>query len=148
MPTEGRRYEGKGIWTKVIMPDRDQKRKEVIEKAEKAGKDAQSSIDSKKEQNTIERYFLSGEGKVVPTTDIKARTTIRLSGLGKFISGLFYIEEVVSNWSNSGFSQSIKVSRNAVGDNIKSGDVVLKSPTPKEDNTRETPRTKVNSTIE
>lgn len=54
-----------------------------------------------------------------PITSIKAKTGITLKGLGNKLSGVYFVDKVTHKFTNSGYSQSISVSREWVGETMK-----------------------------
>lgn len=85
-------------------------------KITKTYKDDKESYD---ESN--DNYILTGTGKVAPNIKLDVRQVINLQGLGKYLSGYYYVEEVNFEYSASGgFSQNITVSKNAFGSSINS----------------------------
>lgn len=75
---------------------------------------------AKNEQNT-----LTGDLDVVPsskTIRIKTGDTISISGVGKYLSGQYYVTGISRKVSNSdGYSNSITVMKNGFADNLKGG---------------------------
>ena len=69
----------------------------------------------------IEDNVLQGELNLVPNPNLKAKATVLLQYLGKNLTGLYFVDKVVHSFSNSGYAQSMTVSRNGFGSTIKSG---------------------------
>lgn len=61
-----------------------------------------------------------------PYLELDARQTVRLEGVGKALTGLYYITEVSYELSGTEFKQSLKVERNGFGDYTKAYDVAVK----------------------
>lgn len=57
----------------------------------------------------------------VPQPTLNANETINLAGLGSHLSGLYYVEEVKNEFGNNGFTQTIVVSRDGVGEVVRKG---------------------------
>lgn len=102
--------------------------KEVkIPSTQKTG-DYSSSADSKtaadKEYIDAEFNILTGEMKLTPSGKsirIKVNDTVEIVGLGKYLSGLYFVSSVSRNLNNSsGYSQSIHLLKNGFGDSVKS----------------------------
>lgn len=87
-----------------------------------------ASTDSKtaaeQEYINIEFNTLTGECAVVPTKanmKLKVGDTVSLKGVGKYLSGLYFISEIKKTISNSGaFALSLTLYKNGFGDNLKS----------------------------
>jgi hypothetical protein len=75
--------------------------------------------DTEKKYRTLERNVLKGDADVVSNPRLKAKQTIYLHGLGKFVSGLYFVDKVTHTWSKDGYEQSLELSRNAVGDTTR-----------------------------
>lgn len=88
-------------------------------------KDAESDSKTGAEKEFIEIEFntLTGEISLIPTKEnmkIKTNNTIKLNGVGKYLSGLYFVSEVKRTLSNDGgYSLSIAVYKNGFGDSLK-----------------------------
>lgn len=70
----------------------------------------------------IEQNILVGDLDVIPNPSYKAKTTILLQYLGKYLTGLYFVDKVTHTFSkDDGYTQSISVSKNGFGANLKSG---------------------------
>lgn len=69
----------------------------------------------------IEDNVLVGDLVTVPNPNYKAKATVLLQYLGKNLTGLYFVDQVVHTFSSDGYTQSMSVSRNGFGDTIKSG---------------------------
>lgn len=69
----------------------------------------------------IEDNVLVGELVVIPNPNYKAKATVLLQYLGKNLTGLYFVDQVVHTFGNDGYTQSMSVSRNGFGETIKSG---------------------------
>ena len=65
-----------------------------------------------------------------PITSIKAKTGITLKGLGNKLSGIYFVDKVEHKFTNSGYSQSISVSREWVGETMKNKTSTTTTSTP------------------
>lgn len=77
---------------------------------------------TEKEYNYIEMNTLSGQIAFIATErtiKLKAGDTVFLIGLGKYLSGLYYVKEVTRSINSNGYTQSAVVMKTDVGDNIK-----------------------------
>lgn len=90
-----------------------------------------ASTDSKtgaeKEYIDIEFNTLTGELNLIPTKDnmkIKTNTTLRLNGVGKYLSGLYFVSEIKRTLeADSGYTLTVGVYKNGFGESLKSGAV-------------------------
>lgn len=83
-----------------------------------------TSNEAKAEYIDIEDNILEGDLSVIPDPHYKAKTTILLQYLGKFLTGLYFVDKVEHVWDKSdGYSQTMSVSRNGFGSSLKSGAV-------------------------
>ena len=86
-----------------------------------------SKVDSKKtadkEYIEVEFNTLTGELTLTPTEKsirIKVNDTIQLEGVGKYLSGLYFVTAVKRTLNNSsGYTQTISVIKNGFGDSLK-----------------------------
>lgn len=86
--------------------------------------------EAKKEYIKSEENIIQGDAKVRPTPDYKAKATIGFKGLG-VLSGLYYVNKVTQVFDKSnGYEVTVSVSKNGVGNSIKSGVVSQPAPTP------------------
>lgn len=88
-----------------------------------------SKTEAEKEYIDIEFNTLTGEMSLIPTKDnmkIKTNTTIRLNGVGKYLSGLYFVSEVKRTLTaDGGYTLSIGLYKNGFGESLKSGVVVV-----------------------
>lgn len=90
--------------------------------------DSDASTDSKtgaeKEYIDIEFNTLTGEINLLPTKEnmkLKVGDTINLKGVGKYLSGLYFISEIKRSISNDGgYTMTINVYKNGFGTSLKS----------------------------
>lgn len=79
---------------------------------------------SDKEFIDVEIATLEGTANVTtPNPSLQAKKTVKLTGLGKALTGLYYVEKVENTFSNSGYTQTITVSKTGFGDSLKPGNV-------------------------
>ena len=74
------------------------------------------------------------EGTIVlkePNPNIKAKSGVTLKGLGKKLSGLYFVESVEHSFSDDGYTQKITISRNWKGESMKNGSSKNQSNKPK-----------------
>jgi hypothetical protein len=79
----------------------------------------QTGENSQKDMREIEKYTICGDADIEPETSIKARKTVSLQGFGSNVSGIYYVDQVKRSWGKDGFSESLSVSKAAVGDSLK-----------------------------
>lgn len=56
-----------------------------------------------------------------PNPKIKAKSGVTLEGLGKKLSGLYFVESVEHTFNDNGYEQKITVSRKWIGESLKNG---------------------------
>lgn len=79
---------------------------------------------SDKEFINVEIDTLEGDVKVTtPNPDLKAKATVKLTGIGKALTGLYYVEKVENTFDSNGYAQSLSVSKTGFGDSLKPGNV-------------------------
>lgn len=86
--------------------------------------DAATSSKTSAEKDYIEIEFntLVGEINLIPTKDnmkIRTNTTINLTGVGKYLSGLYFVSEVRKSMSTDGYSLTVGLYKNGFGDSLK-----------------------------
>lgn len=83
---------------------------------------SQAGTQSSKDYNELEYNILEGEAVIEPTPSLKAKSTVRLQGLGNQLTGNYYVESVKHSFSaNAGYEQTMTLSREGFGDSIKKG---------------------------
>ena len=79
--------------------------------------------DSNSDYVEMEYNILTGEMELTPTTKsigIKVNDTVEVFGLGKYLSGLYFVSSVTRTINESkGYSQSIVLIRNGFGKSVK-----------------------------
>lgn len=83
-------------------------------------KDSKGSVEKK--YNNIEINTLTGSLSVIPNTTtikIKAGDTIKLAGLGKYLSGKYYVKTVNRTLDSNGYSQTLEVIKTDFGKSLK-----------------------------
>ena len=86
--------------------------------------DKDSSVGSvEKQYNDIQINTLTGDLTFIVTEQtikLKAGDTIKLEGLGKYLSGDYYIKDITRQISNSGYTHSATVIKTDFGESLKS----------------------------
>lgn len=85
--------------------------------------DSDSSVGVvEKQYNQIQLNTLSGQLAYIPnekTIKLKAGDTVLLTGLGKYLSGRYYVKEITRTVNGNGYSHSATVIRTDFGDKLK-----------------------------
>ncbi len=118
-------------WSRVLLPEDtrgDSVEPEADPPAPTPTPAGGSSNPATKQFRDVEKHILMGEGSISPETKLRAKTTATLEGLGKNVSGLFYVDSVTMTFSESEVSQNATFSRNALGSSVKSGGVPTDAP--------------------
>lgn len=83
----------------------------------------QSSVGSaEKKYNTIEYNILEGQLKFIATKEtirLTAGDTVRINGIGKYLSGLYYVQDVTRQISQDGYSHSATLIKTDFGNSLK-----------------------------
>lgn len=83
-----------------------------------------SKTNAEKEYIDIEFNTLTGDVELIPTKknmQIKSGCTINFKGIGKYLSGLYFVSEVKRKIDkDNGFSLTVSLLKNGFGDNLKS----------------------------
>lgn len=77
---------------------------------------------TEKDYNLIEYNILTGDLSFIPdknTIKIKAGDTITLDGLGKYLSGDYYVQDVTRSISSSGYSHTATLIKTDFGSTLK-----------------------------
>lgn len=86
--------------------------------------DTQSSTGATEQKyNTINYNILEGTLTYIATKDtikLHAGDTVLINGIGKYLSGLYYVKDVTRQISRDGYSHSATILKTDFGDNIKS----------------------------
>lgn len=85
------------------------------------GSTTNTGYDSTKDYVEHEYNMIEGDANVYPDPNLKAKKTVNLQGIGKQLSGLYYVDKVTHSFSSSGYTQTITVSREGFGDKLKKG---------------------------
>ena len=88
------------------------------------GNSSTSSSRTSAEKDYIEVEFntLTGSCKILPTkTSLKLKVgdTVTLQGIGKYLSGLYFISGITRTISDSGYEMTLQLIRNGFGDSLK-----------------------------
>lgn len=110
--------------------------------------DSSSNVDTKKEaeKEYIEAEFniLTGEMRLTPTTKsirIKVNDTVKIAGLGKYLSGLYFVSAISRKIDvSSGYTHSLTLIKNGFGSSVKES---LDTETRKDEVVKEAPEYKV-----
>lgn len=110
--------------------------------------DSSSNVDTRKEaeKEYIEAEFniLTGEMRLTPTTKsirIKVNDTVKIEGLGKYLSGLYFVSAISRKIdASSGYTHSLTLIRNGFGSSVKES---LDTETRKDEVVKEAPEYKV-----
>ena len=81
-----------------------------------------STGDVEKKYNTIEINTLSGSLSFIVTEEtikLKAGDTVKLNGLGKYLSGNYYVKDITRQISSSGYSHSATLIKTHFGKSLK-----------------------------
>ena len=81
-----------------------------------------STGDVEKKYNTIEINTLSGSLSFIVTEEtikLKAGDTVKLNGLGKYLSGNYYVKDITRQISSSGYSHSATLIKTDFGKFLK-----------------------------
>lgn len=93
-----------------------------------------------KEYIELEDNVLEGDLTVIPNVSYRAKSTILLQYLGKNLTGLYHVDKVTHSFSsNSGYEQTLTVSKNGFGDSIKRGNTTTPVPAPPKEEPRKEP---------
>jgi nucleoid-associated protein YgaU len=76
----------------------------------------ESDSQSKAEKAFKEREFVvEGNATVIADPEFISNATINMAGLGKVMSGNYYVERVVHTWSREGYTQELELRSNTAG---------------------------------
>lgn len=81
-----------------------------------------STGSAEKKYNTIEYNILTGQLKFIATKEtikLTAGDTVKLNGLGKYLSGLYFVQDVTRQISKEGYSHSATVIKTDFGNSLK-----------------------------
>lgn len=81
-----------------------------------------STGSAEKKHNTIEYNILTGQLKFIATPEtikLTAGDTVKLNGLGKYLSGLYYVQDVTRQISKEGYSHTATVIKTDFGNSLK-----------------------------
>ena len=98
-------------------------------------KDASSNskTGAEKEYIDIEFNTLTGDIEIIPTKSnmkLKVGCTVVLNGVGKYLSGLYFVSEIRRKISkDNGYSMSLTLFKNGFGDSLKSSTISGSTPT-------------------
>lgn len=99
----------------------------AVNSAKDASTDSKTSAE--KEYIDIEFNTLTGDVELIPTKNslkIKSGCTINFRGIGKYLSGLYFVSEVKHKIDkDGGYSMTISLLKNGFGDTLKSSSPVI-----------------------
>ena len=81
-----------------------------------------STGETEKKYNTIEYNTLSGTLNFISTNKtikLKAGDTVTIKGIGKYLSGKYYVQDVTRSISSSGYSHSATLIKTDMGTSLK-----------------------------
>ena len=130
--SSGYTYDPKtGKWTKSTTGSNDNKKSNNNNKNKSGNEDNltsnssdknDSTGDVEKKYNTIEINTLSGSLSFIVTEEtikLKAGDTVKLNGLGKYLSGNYYVKDITRQISSSGYSHSATLIKTDFGKSLK-----------------------------
>lgn len=99
-----------------------------------------------KKYNTIEINTLNGTLNFIVTEEtikLKAGDTVKLQGLGKYLSGDYYVKDITRQISNNGYSHSATLIKTDFGESLKTASKTsAKKNSTKKDSTKKSSTTK------
>ena len=98
-----------------------------------------------KKYNTIEINTLNGTLNFIVTEEtikLKAGDTVKLQGLGKYLSGDYYVKDITRQISNNGYSHSATLIKTDFGESLKTAS---KTSAKKNSTTKDSTKKKVSS---
>lgn len=132
-----------GKWTKNTVSDNSTPQKKETQKANNSSGDNLTSSNSdknsssgsvEKKYNEIEMNTLVGTLNFIVTEQtikLKAGDTVKLKGLGKFLSGDYYVKDVTRQVSSNGYAHSATLIKTDFGNSLK-----MTSTEPKKEETK------------
>ena len=105
------------------------KHTETVAPATTPAADSQQAKSDKTLRNQ-EKNTLTGDAEIYPTPGILPDQKVKLNGLGKNYSGLYYVESVTIDIDGtSGIAMSLSLSKNGIGDGTTKGTSATKKDT-------------------
>lgn len=92
-----------------------------------------SKGDTEKKYNTIEYNTLSGTLNFISTNKtikLKAGDTVTINGIGKYLSGDYYVQDITRSISSSGYSHSATLIKTDMGATLKTSTTKTEKTTP------------------
>lgn len=142
-----------GLWVPATSNDSNKTTttsKKSTTKTPSGGKSKNVDTKKKADKEYIEAEFnvLTGELSITPTEKsirIKVNDTVRLEGLGKYLSGLYFVAAVRRTLSSEdGYSHTLSLIKNGFGDSVKPPQ---ESSTRKEEVPKKAPDLKVGDSV-
>lgn len=93
-----------------------------------------STGSAEKKYNTIEYNILEGSLTFTATKDtikLNAGDTVKIDGIGKYLSGLYYVQDVTRNISENGYSHTATLIKTDFGNSVKSSSTTTQNPAKK-----------------
>lgn len=126
-----RQWESTGANSTAPQPSSDESSPSEKTPTPQSSPETDSQAKAEKEYKEIEYNTLEGETAVVPCDDtvrLKVGNTVKLEGVGKYLSGLYFISSIKRTINDSGYSQTLTLIKTGFGDSLKKP-----APTPRED---------------
>ena len=125
--SSGYTYDPKtGKWTKSTTRSNDNKENKKSGNEDNLTSNSSDKNDStgdvEKKYNTIEINTLNGTLSFIVTEEtikLKAGDTVKLNGLGKYLSGNYYVKDITRQISSSGYSHSATLIKTDFGKSLK-----------------------------
>lgn len=119
-----------GAWTKSTTDDSSSSSDSGNSSSSSGGDNLTSSTSDKdssagsveKQYNTIEMNTLSGTLSFIVTEEtikLSAGDTVKIKGLGKYLSGNYYVKDITRQISSSGYSHSATLIKTDFGNSLK-----------------------------
>lgn len=92
--------------------------------------DKSSTGSVEKQYNTIEINTLSGTLSFIATKEtikLKAGDTVKLQGIGKYLSGNYYVQDITRQISSNGYTHSATLIKTDFGESLKTYTSILTS---------------------
>ena len=121
------------------------------EKTGSSSSNVDSKEDAEKELIDAEFNILTGELRVTPTSKsirVKVNDTVKIEGLGKYLSGLYFVSSVSRTVDSSGgYSHSFTLLKNGFGSSVKESSPDTEVETRKEEVVKDAPEYKVGDSV-
>lgn len=138
MPIEKKYVSDSGTWSNVISNSPSDSRPPSVAPSggTSSTPEPKSILGDNKVSTEVTRDYVQSESNILSgqlemreaKPKLKAKKTIALEGVGGTLSGLYYVESVKNVFSNSGYEQSLTVTRKGFGSTSKKGNVQTPQP--------------------